>query len=233
MTRPGPSSRSCAGTRRPRRSTSGASPGWEATPPTTPPYSSSTGPAGSGRTSPASVRCSGPCWTRCRSGAASSARAEPCSARSAARSPASNWGCCCRSCRPASSASTRPSPRPPANCPAGANGGGRLLLVAPNIVHVERELDVEPARLQALGVPARGDAPHPVHGRALAARPPGGRNPVVPRRDRGRPHDVPGAHQGGRAVPRRRQARRARRTTAGAPWWSWCRRRPSGRSSAG
>ncbi|MFC8844203.1 zinc-dependent metalloprotease [Streptomyces griseoincarnatus] len=28
--------------------------------------------------------------------------------------------------------------------PAGANGGGRLLLVAPNIVHVERELDVEP-----------------------------------------------------------------------------------------
>ncbi|MEU0038416.1 zinc-dependent metalloprotease [Streptomyces sp. NPDC006333] len=28
--------------------------------------------------------------------------------------------------------------------PAGENGGGRLLLVAPNIVHVERELDVEP-----------------------------------------------------------------------------------------
>ncbi|MFJ6516370.1 zinc-dependent metalloprotease [Streptomyces sp. NPDC091406] len=28
--------------------------------------------------------------------------------------------------------------------PASANGGGRLLLVAPNIVHVERELDVEP-----------------------------------------------------------------------------------------
>lgn len=28
--------------------------------------------------------------------------------------------------------------------PAGQNGGGRLLLVAPNIVHVERELDVEP-----------------------------------------------------------------------------------------
>ncbi|GHH85405.1 hypothetical protein GCM10018793_53380 [Streptomyces sulfonofaciens] len=28
--------------------------------------------------------------------------------------------------------------------PAGANGGGRLLLVAPNIVHVERELDVAP-----------------------------------------------------------------------------------------
>ncbi|MER5310035.1 zinc-dependent metalloprotease [Streptomyces sp. NPDC002773] len=28
--------------------------------------------------------------------------------------------------------------------PSGANGGGRLLLVAPNIVHVERELDVDP-----------------------------------------------------------------------------------------
>ncbi|MEU9013827.1 zinc-dependent metalloprotease [Streptomyces sp. NPDC048479] len=28
--------------------------------------------------------------------------------------------------------------------PAGQNGGGRLLLVAPNIVHVERELEVEP-----------------------------------------------------------------------------------------
>ncbi|MFR9795201.1 zinc-dependent metalloprotease [Streptomyces sp. MS06] len=28
--------------------------------------------------------------------------------------------------------------------PAGQNGGGRLLLVAPNVVHVERELDVEP-----------------------------------------------------------------------------------------
>lgn len=28
--------------------------------------------------------------------------------------------------------------------PAGSNGGGRLLLVAPNIVHVERELEVDP-----------------------------------------------------------------------------------------
>ncbi|MER7045606.1 MULTISPECIES: zinc-dependent metalloprotease [Streptomyces] len=28
--------------------------------------------------------------------------------------------------------------------PAGVNGGGRLLLVAPNIVHVERELEVDP-----------------------------------------------------------------------------------------
>ncbi len=33
---------------------------------------------------------------------------------------------------------------PSRDLPAGENGGGRLLLVAPNIVHVERELDVHP-----------------------------------------------------------------------------------------
>ncbi|WP_327354342.1 zinc-dependent metalloprotease [Streptomyces sp. NBC_01304] len=33
---------------------------------------------------------------------------------------------------------------PTRDLPAGANGGGRLLLVAPNIVQVERELDVDP-----------------------------------------------------------------------------------------
>ncbi|MEU8587208.1 zinc-dependent metalloprotease [Streptomyces sp. NPDC048664] len=33
---------------------------------------------------------------------------------------------------------------PTRDLPAGQNGGGRLLLVAPNIVHVERELDVRP-----------------------------------------------------------------------------------------
>ncbi|MET7360570.1 zinc-dependent metalloprotease [Streptomyces sp. NPDC005562] len=33
---------------------------------------------------------------------------------------------------------------PTRDLPAAANGGGRLLLVAPNIVHVERELDVDP-----------------------------------------------------------------------------------------
>ncbi|PAZ14495.1 coenzyme F420 biosynthesis-associated protein [Streptomyces sp. SA15] len=33
---------------------------------------------------------------------------------------------------------------PTRDLPAGENGGGRLLLVAPNIVHVERELDVQP-----------------------------------------------------------------------------------------
>ena len=40
---------------------------------------------------------------------------------------------------------------------------GRLLLVAPNIVHVERELGGRPHRLPALGVPARGDPPRAVH----------------------------------------------------------------------
>ncbi len=33
---------------------------------------------------------------------------------------------------------------PTRELPAGGNGGGRLLLVAPNIVHVERELEVDP-----------------------------------------------------------------------------------------
>ncbi|QIQ03432.1 zinc-dependent metalloprotease [Streptomyces liangshanensis] len=33
---------------------------------------------------------------------------------------------------------------PTRDLPSGADGGGRLLLVAPNIVHVERELDVDP-----------------------------------------------------------------------------------------
>ena len=47
--------------------------------------------------------------------------------------------------------------------------GGRLLLVAPNIVAIERELDVVPGRLPALGLPARGDPPGAVRGRALVA----------------------------------------------------------------
>ena len=36
---------------------------------------------------------------------------------------------------------------------------GRLLLVAPNIVATERKLGVDPARLPALGLPARGHPP--------------------------------------------------------------------------
>ena len=49
---------------------------------------------------------------------------------------------------------------------------GRLLLVAPNIVHVEREIGVDPHRLPAVGLPARGDPPGAVHRRAVAAPPP-------------------------------------------------------------
>ena len=49
-------------------------------------------------------------------------------------------------------------------------GEPRLLLVAPNLVAVERELGVVPGRLPALGLPARGDPPRAVHGRAVAAR---------------------------------------------------------------
>ena len=49
---------------------------------------------------------------------------------------------------------------------------GRLLLVAPNIVHVEREIDADPQRLPALGLPARGDPPGAVHRGPVDARPP-------------------------------------------------------------
>ena len=49
---------------------------------------------------------------------------------------------------------------------------GRLLLVAPNIVHVEREIGADPQRLPALGLPARGDPPGAVHRRPVDARAP-------------------------------------------------------------
>ena len=187
---------------------------------------------GPGERRRASGSSSSRCSTRCRNGAAAPPAARS-SARSAARSPASSWACCCRSWPPASSASTRPSPRPPASCPAGESGGGRLLLVAPNIVHVERELDVEPARLPALGVPARGDAPHPVHRRALAARPPARARSS---RSSGRPRSTPmtvlerireAAQSLGRRPPRGRGGRRR-----AAPSWRSCRPPPSARSSA-
>ena len=41
--------------------------------------------------------------------------------------------------------------------------GGRLLLVAPNIVATERKLGVDPSRLPAVGLPARGHPPAAVH----------------------------------------------------------------------
>ena len=56
---------------------------------------------------------------------------------------------------------------------------GQLLLNAPNIVEVERKIERRPARLPALGLPARGDPPHPVHRGAVDAR-------LLPRRGRRR-----------------------------------------------
>ena len=52
-----------------------------------------------------------------------------------------------------------------------ADPAGQLLLVAPNIVEVERPLGVSTGRLPAVGLPARGDPPHAVHRGAVAARP--------------------------------------------------------------
>ena len=68
--------------------------------------------------------------------------------------------------------------------------GGRLLLVAPNIVAIERELDVDAGRLPALGLPARGDSPGPVHRRAVAAR--------LPQRPDRRDRRLGRARRGGR-----------------------------------
>ena len=48
--------------------------------------------------------------------------------------------------------------------------GGRLLLVAPNIVATERKLGRRPVGLPAVGLPARGHPPAAVHRRAVAAR---------------------------------------------------------------
>ena len=73
----------------------------------------------------------------------------------------------------------------PGSPPTRTRTGGRLLLVAPNIVAIERELERRRQRLPALGLPARGDPPGPVRRRALAAglpdRPdrPGRRQPPI------------------------------------------------------
>ena len=54
----------------------------------------------------------------------------------------------------------------------GPNGeGGRLLLVAPNIVQAERQLGRRSTRLPTLGVPPRGDPSGAVHRRRVDARP--------------------------------------------------------------
>ena len=112
-------------------------------------------------------------------------------------------------------------------------GGGRLLLVAPNIVHVERELDVDPHdfrlwvclheethRTQFTAVPWLRDHLEGEIQSFLDA-------------DRGRPDDRPGAAARGRPVPGRRPARGRGGRRAAAPWSSWCRPRRSARSSAG
>ncbi|GAA2927839.1 hypothetical protein GCM10020221_24740 [Streptomyces thioluteus] len=118
--------------------------------------------------------------------------------------------------------------------PGAAEGGGRLLLVAPNIVHVERELDVDPHdfrlwvclheethRTQFTAVPWLRDHIE-------------GEVPDVPRRDRGRPGHAAGSGSGRRC--RRWPAagrRRTRRRVAGGASSNWSRPRPSGRSSPG
>ena len=119
--------------------------------------------------------------------------------------------------RCSASTTSRPAARP------------RLMLVAPNLVQVERELGVDPARLPALGLHARGDPPGAVHRRALAARPHGRprsapwpptscRTPSRSRRPSQRlGRQLPEALQGGGAGPDRadRHARAARRARRG------------------
>ena len=99
---------------------------------------------------------------------------------------------------------------------------GRLLLVAPNVVHVERELDADPTRLPALGLPARGDPPGAVHRGAVDARPPvRRRSPRSPR---------PSSRSGSSTTGSSGSPRRSR--TAAAAACSTCSARPSRRRSS-
>ena len=95
---------------------------------------------------------------------------------------------------------------------------GRLLLVAPNIVHVERELERRPHGLPALGLPARGDPPRAVHRGAVDARPPldADRAPVRDRRADPAPRRRPQADspRRSRASRRRQPARHPRHARA-------------------
>ena len=62
----------------------------------------------------------------------------------------------------------------------------------PNIVAVERQLKVEPGRLPAVGVPARGHPPRAVHRRPVAAPAHAGRGRRAHRRHRHRPGGAAG-----------------------------------------
>lgn len=116
--------------------------------------------------------------------------------------------------------------------PAGENGAGRLLLVAPNIVHVERELDVQPHdfrlwvclheethRTQFSAVPWLRDH---LEGEIQSFL---GETDVDPMTVLERIREAAQSLAGGRPRPRR--------TTADARSSNWCRPRPSARSSAG
>ncbi len=108
---------------------------------------------------------------------------------------------------------------------------GILLLVAPNVVEVERKLVGRPARLPAVGLPARGHPPHPVHGGAVAARPLPRRGARVRGRLAGRRPGLRPAAAGDRVTVRRgaqpgqpglrprpgADARRRRRCWTGSP----------------
>ena len=133
---------------------------------------------------------------------------------------------------------------------------GRLLLVAPNIVAAEQRARRRPARLPAVGVPARGDPPRAVRRGALAARAPHDRDPRLRRGDRpglrrrscggcGAPASATTSARGadgvrGRLAHRRRaDARRSARSSTASPPSCPCsrgtptrhgRRRPDGRS---
>ena len=107
----------------------------------------------------------------------------------------------------------------------GADGEGRLLLVAPNVRRGRAALDVPPARLPAVGVPARGHPPAPVHGGAVAA--------VVLRRARCRGRSrSPARPPPPRRLPERVRTLRESKAVRG-PSSSCCRRPSSAPSSTG
>ena len=118
-----------------------------------------------------------------------------------------------------------------------APDGGRLLLVAPNVAHVESEIGAVPVGLPALGLPARGDPPGAVRGQPVAGR-------VVPRpgrraarRHARRPREHPAAPRrgprpaAGHPPGARADRRRARRLGEQRASSTSC-RRPSRRSAS-